>query len=373
MKSLKIFEVINSLGAGGAETLLKDLSIGFENKNHQVSVIILDQFSDDISEIEKINTLQKYGIKTYSLGRKPGKNSLNPVFEIYSLIKKHQPDIIHIHSFLAGLYFLPFTLSRKNIFFETIHNTHIMESKLQKFVYTNLFKRRYKRIFCSEESRNSLDQLIGKGIVIDNGIPNNPYSNIRLEIEQEFAIPKGSFIGLNVGRITKQKNQLLLLDLVEQLNKTLFGGTFYLLICGKNFNDALFEEINQKRNSLMYKNNIKFIGVRNDIIDLMHSVDVYLSTSIHEGLPITVLEAINTGVPIILSPIKEHLSVFQNTSGCYFPLENEVSSYVSVFEKEKSIKEFSKENLRKQRQEIIAKYSIDNTINKYLNHFNNNY
>lgn len=372
MKSLKIFEVINCLGAGGAETLLKDLSIGFQNNNHQVFVIILDTFSQDISEIEKINTLQKYGIITYSLGRKPGHQTLNPVFEIYSLLKKHQPDVVHIHSFLAGLFFFPFSISKKNIFFQTIHNTQIFENKLQKFVFSKLFKRNYKNIFCSEEAHHSLHQLIGKGIVIDNGIPNNPYSNIRLEIEQEFVIPKGSFIGLNVGRITKQKNHLLLLDLVEQLNKTLFDGTFYLLICGKNFNDALFEEINQKRNNLTYKNNIKFIGVRNDIINLMHSVDVYLSTSIHEGLPITVLEALNTGVPIILSPIKEHLNVFKNTTGCYFPEKNEVNSYIDVFEKEKNIKEFSKESLRQQRQDIIAKYSIDNTINKYLNHFNTN-
>lgn len=369
---MKIFEVINSLGAGGAETLVKDLSIGFQKKGHQVIVITLDEVSDDISELKKIKNLKESGIETYCLGRKAGSKSISPVIEIDVLLKKHKPDIIHIHSFLAGLYFFPFSIVNKYNFFQTIHSSHILLYKIQKFSYTKLFKRKYKNIFCSEESDRSLHQLIGKGIVIDNGIPNNPYSNIRLEIEQEFAIPNGSFIGLNVGRIEKAKNQLLLLDLVEELNKTLFNGTFFLLICGKNFNDSLFEEVNQKMKTLTYKNNIKYLGIRNNIIDLMHSADVYLSSSIYEGLPITVLEALNTGVPIILSPIKEHLNVFQNTAGCYFPEANEVKSYLDIFKKEKNIKEFSKENLRQQRQDIIAKYSIDTTVNKYLNHFNTN-
>ncbi len=178
-------------------------------------------------------------------------------------------------------------------------------------------------------------------------------------------------IALNVGRISEAKNQLLLLNLIEKLNNEIYDGSLYLLICGQSFNDSFYENLMCHYNHLKFKDNIKFIVVKDNVNDLMYSSDLYISSSIFEGLPITVLEAMNTGVPIILSPIKEHLNVFSDLQSCYFPKNNTVDSYVDLFKKNKKIFDINKENIMVEREVLIKKYDIHATILSYLDCFQN--
>ncbi|KIC01410.1 hypothetical protein OA88_14075 [Flavobacterium sp. JRM] len=369
---MKIIEVIAGFGAGGAEALLKDLSIGIKEENHEVLVIIVDQFSSDVSEISKINQLNQKGIRVISLNRKPQDKSFLLFFKIYKILKEYQPTVVHIHSFLAAVYFFPFAFVFKSKFVQTIHSTQVAETKLQKIFYSILFPLKYRKVYCSETAYTSLKKIIGEGAVISNGIASYISNDIREYIEKEFNIPKGSFIALNVGRIVDSKNQLLLLDLIEKLNNELYKGRLYLLLCGKHYEDDFYLKIISKINQLKFKNNIKLIGVRDNITDLMYSSDLYISSSKYEGLPITVLEAMNTGVPLILSPIEEHLCVFKDLESCYFPETNSVDSYVALFENNQKIYAVDKENIIIKRDSLIKRYNINTTVLNYLSFFKNN-
>jgi len=366
---MRIVEVIAGFGAGGAETLLKNLSIGFESRNNEVLVVIIDQFSDDITEINKINELHENGIKVVSLERKPSENNLKMVFKIRKLLNEFKPNIVHIHSLLGAYYFLPFSFFSKIKFVQTIHNTKIYDKLIHKLFYQFIFKIKYKTIYCSEESRISLKNHVGEGIVIDNGIPIHPNKNIREQILDEYKIPKESCIILNVGRISVQKNQISLIKLIERLNEEFENQNFQLLLCGMNYNDTYYAELLKNIDTSPLKKNIHYIGVKNDVNHLMFSSDLFISSSIHEGLPITVLEAINAGTPIVLSPINEHLNVFSSVDGCYFPDENSVESYVDLFKKQKGIFSHDKEELISKRQAIIDKYHINTTVTKHLEYF----
>jgi glycosyltransferase involved in cell wall biosynthesis len=366
---MRIVEVIAGFGAGGAETLLKDLSIGFEIRNSEVLVVIIDQFSNDISEVNKIKELHENGIKVISLGRKQSKKPIILFFEIQKILKEFKPNVVHVHSFLAAYYFLPFSFFSKIKFVQTIHNTKLDNTILQRIFYKYIFKIKYKNIYCSEEAHNSLKDTVGKGIVIDNGIQTLHNVNIRRQIEKDYGIPQGSMLLLNVGRIAIQKNQILLVKLIEKLNEEFENENFQLLLCGMNYNDAYYSELLKNIDASPFKKNIHYIGVKNDINNLMFSSDLYISSSIHEGLPITVLEAINTGVPIVLSPIKEHLNVFSNLDGCYFPDEKDLESYLDLFKKQKGIFSQNKEELISKREAIINKYHINNTVAKHLEYF----
>lgn len=368
---MRIIEVVAGFGAGGAETLLKDLSIGFKSKGHEVLVVVIDELTDDVSEVSKISQLRQNDIEIISLNRKPGRKSFSLFFEIYKIIKINTPDVVHIHSFLGALYFFPFSLFfSKCKFVQTIHSTHVLHSKWYKVVYSKILRLKYKNVFCSDESYRILNQLIGEGIVINNGIPTGTNQNIRKFMEKKFNIPANSLIILNVGRVSKEKNQILLLDIVEKLNHIFFKGSLYMLVCGKSFNDSLYRDIIMRCGKLKFNDNIKFIGVQDNISDLMYSSDLYISTSIYEGLPITVLEAMQTGVPLVLSPIKEHLNVFGDLEACYFPETNEVHSYVDLFKKNKEIFNLNKDDILLKRDMPITKYHINNCILEYLSCFN---
>lgn len=368
---MKIFEVIAGFGAGGAETLLKDLAIGFKEKDHEVIVIIIDQFSDDVSEISKIKQLREKDIEVVSLNRKPGEKSVFIFSKIYKLFVRHRPAVVHIHSFLAAVCLFPFSLYFSKIkFVQTIHSTRVIETKLHKLFYTKLFPLKYKNIYCSDLAFVSLKRDLGEGIVIDNGIFRKRNRNIRKIIEKEYNIPANSLIMLNVGRITKAKNQGLLLNLIERLNNEVYQGSLYLLVCGKHFNDIFYQDLLCDYDQLKFANNIKFIGIKDNINDLMYSTDLYISSSLYEGLPITVLEAMNTGVPLVLSPIKEHLNVFIGLEACYFPEANTLNSYVALLKEKAKIFNADKENLIVKRDVLIKNYDINTTILNYLKYFN---
>lgn len=363
---MKIIEVIVSFGSGGAETLLKDLAVGFKKNNHDVLVVIIDQFSDDVSEISKINQLRKNDIEVISLNRKPGDKSFFLLFKIYKLLNEKKPALVHIHSLFAAIYFFPFAFIFKTKFVQTIHNTKIIGNKLQELFYSKLFPLKYKNVYCSDEAYTSLKTIVGEGVVINNGIASYANKNIRKLIEKEYNIPEESFIALNVGRVVEAKNQLLLLDLIENLNKKVYKGSLYLLVCGKHFNDKLYQRIIFNRNGLEFCKNIKLIGVKDNVNDLMYSSDLYISASIHEGLPITVLEAMNAGVPLVLSPIKEHLNVFKDLESCYFPETNTVEAYEVLFKNNQELFVRDKEEIISERYSVIKKYNIETTVLNYL-------
>jgi glycosyltransferase involved in cell wall biosynthesis len=367
---MRILEIIAGFGAGGAETLLKDLSIELENKGHKVLVIVIDEFIEDVSEISKINQLNKNDIEVISLNRKPGDKSFLLLFKIYGVLKKFRPEVVHIHSFLAAIYFFPFSIFLSNCkFVQTIHSTHIIESKWHKLFYSKLFPLKYKTVFCSNDAYDSLKNIFREGIVIANGIPLYTNKNIRKFIDEKYSIPDDSVVALNIGRVSKEKNQLLLLDLIESLNNLFFNGSLYLLVCGKHYNDSIYQNITLKYNQLKFKNNIKFIGVQDNINNLMYSSDLYISSSIYEGLPITVLEAMNTGIPIVLSPINEHLNIFSDLEACYFPETNTVDSYVALFKNNSKFFIADKEEVIMKRNKMIKKYSISTTTSNYLTFF----
>ncbi len=368
---MRVIETIASLGSGGAETLIKDLSIGLKHKGAEVLVIVTDSLYNEPSENFKIQQLKDQGIEVKSLNRVSGKKHIVPFFRFIRLAAEFKPTAVHFHSFISGIYLLPYLLfSRKVNFFQTIHNTKSFLGKLSSLVQKYIFGRFCRLIYCSEEAETRLQKVYGNGVVINNGVSLPLLNNIRENVNTELNLPKESIVMLNVGRIVEQKNQVLLLDLVELLNKNKYHGNFHLLICGANNSDTAYQELMQKHNEMEFKEQVRFLGVRNDIVDFMHSCDVYISSSIHEGLPITGLEALAVGVPMVLSPIKEHLNVFKDANNVYFPLENSALSF------EQLIKDLTfcnnKEHIKLMRKGINNKYSIGYNVTSHLKIFDSN-
>lgn len=365
---MRIIETIASLGSGGAETLVKDLSIGLKHKGADVLVLVTDKFTQDTSASYKIELLKAQGIEVKSLNRMPGKKQVLPFIRFLYLMLKFKPDVVHFHSFISGVYLLPcLFLFRRVNFFQTIHNTKNFLGRNGSWVQKHILSKFCQLIYCSDEAGQRLKITYGAGHVISNGISLPNPKNIREKINAEFQITENSIVALNVGRLVEQKNQTLLLELVDKLNKEVYHGKFYLLICGNNNNDEFYNKLMQQHAQMDFKEQVKFIGERNDVTDLMFSSDLYISSSAHEGLPITGLEALSVGVTMVLSPIKEHTSIFDNVNSVLFPKENSAEAFVQLITKLTFTQ--SKEVIKKMRNDIINKYSIESNVNRHLQVF----
>ena len=99
-----------------------------------------------------------------------------------------------------------------------------------------------------------------------------------------------------MGRFNPQKNHKFLIDVFDEIVK--IEKESVLLLIGEGY---LFDEIKEKVNRLGLQNNVKFLGLRDDIADLMQGMDLFLFPSLFEGLPVVLVEAQAAGLKCVTS------------------------------------------------------------------------
>ena len=101
---------------------------------------------------------------------------------------------------------------------------------------------------------------------------------------------------LAVGDLIKRKNHQCIIRALSELDDS-----FKLFICGTGVEQ---EALTVLVSELSLENRVTFLGFRKDIPALMHASDMLVFPSIHEGLPVTVMEAMAAGLPVIASNIR---------------------------------------------------------------------
>jgi|GEM_PF-1252499 glycosyltransferase involved in cell wall biosynthesis len=153
--------------------------------------------------------------------------------------------------------------------------------------------------------------------VVDNGVDRGQFGPIslieRLAIRTEMGVADGEFLLLNVGRLTFQKGQDLLLRALALAN--LNGRSFKLVIVGTaghgNAEDAAYEsELRRLAQLPGLAGRVVFAGWRNDVAKLLRSADMYLHSANWEGLPLAVLEAMASALPSVSTDCAGLLSGF---------------------------------------------------------------
>lgn len=100
----------------------------------------------------------------------------------------------------------------------------------------------------------------------------------------------------HVGRFTAQKNHPRILDIFAQIAKTQPNSALLLVGTG-----TLMDEMQQKAAALNLADKTHFLGARQDVPDVLQGIDCMLFPSLHEGLPVTLVEAQAAGLPVVAS------------------------------------------------------------------------
>lgn len=361
---MRILQMIAGFGSGGAETLVKDLSIGLKSKGQIVKVVILDQFNDEPTIIKKVDELKEFDIQTVFLGREPGKMTFGVFAKLKKLLNEFQPDVVHFHSDVFGLYLTPFIISKKQIkWIRTFHSSSYKMTRINYPLRVRLVNNQIQKIYCSTEASEKLINVLGEGQVISNGIGKMSFSDKRKELIKELGLKDDSKIILAVGRLAIPKNQFLLPEILKEL-----GEEYHLILVGSIENNEIKEPLINKISKYDLGQRFHLLGIRTDVFDWMYSADLFISTSIYEGLPMTGLEAMNCGVKMLLSPIEEHTKVFENQPGVIVAKENNAESFIKAI---KGINwDYDKEEMIDKRKKFIREYSMDQKVEEHLNFYN---
>ncbi|NRG47241.1 glycosyltransferase [Bacillus sp. CRN 9] len=213
----------------------------------------------------------------------------------YKFYLKHpEYKTIHIHASNAKcvLEMIPAKLAGvKNIIVHSHsssssqQNIHKLFRPILKYMATNYFA-------CSESaSKWMFDKKIlnsGKLLIIKNAIDLSKFTyneKIRDDIRERYGIDSKFVIG-HIGRFHKQKNHEFLIEVFKEVNN-LYSNSVLLLVG----DGSVKEEIIAKVSNLNLDENVIFMGIREDISDLLQAFDIFLFPSLNEGLGIVAIES----------------------------------------------------------------------------------
>ncbi len=133
---------------------------------------------------------------------------------------------------------------------------------------------------------------------------------VKEELRQELGVSKDDFLVLMVGELNQNKNQIVVFNALKQIeNKDV-----KLLIAGNGPNREFLEE---QVKVLGLEDRIKFLGYTRQIGKYYKVSDVFVLSSIREGLPCAVMEAMSSGLPVICSNIRGCRDLIEDEKGGY--------------------------------------------------------
>lgn len=363
---MKILHIINDLRSGGAEKLI-EVSLPLYNDMDDTSVELLI-LSDERKEYSQnlVNNKIKIHISPYKSMRNP----LNVIY-ISNIIEEGKFDVVHSHLF-PSFYWVSiatFFKSHKKIkFVMTEHNTNNKRREkkyfrvLEKFIYG-----RYDIIHSiSEDTQINLiewlkpqTELLSKFKIIENGIEVNKFKDaIPLErklIDLNLELCKEDKIICMTGSFTRQKDQMTILKALLNL-----PNNYHLLLIGEG---PLKSEYINTVKELKLDNRVHFLGFRNDVQNILKSIDLFVLSSHWEGFGLAAVEGMASRKPVLAS----------NVSG----LKNVINDPDLLFEPG-NIDELSRKIIRllsdtqlydekaSQCERNAEKYDINAMVKKYL-------
>ena len=178
------------------------------------------------------------------------------------------------------------------------------------------------------------------------------------ELRAQFGYKENDFILLYIAEFIPRKNHNFLLDQIKKIKLCI--PNIRIVFAGKG---KLFERYKKKAKIAAPAITIDFLGYRNDIDKLCQIADIYITPSKQEGLPISILEAMACGLPVVCSKIRGHIDVVMNQrNGFLFDLRkpHEMREAVNtLFNQQATRKQISKNNVID-----VRKYSIESTVQK---------
>lgn len=320
---MKILHIINNLGSGGAERLLKEL-IPLMNKVEDLEVDLLLLTDKNSVFYESLITRGvKVDIVKY-------KNMYDPrnIFEIKSHIVRGNYNIIHSHTFPTQ-YWVALTrliLRDKNVrFITTEHSTHNRRREksyfrlIDQFIYSN-----YDTIVSiTEKTKESLIKWIDpkrkkmdKHVVIENGLDIEkikqalPYSKNDLVD----SIDDNTKLVCMVGRFSEAKDQPTLIKAISELSDDV-----HLILVGEG---PLMKDSKDLVNQLGITDRVHFLGFRQDVYKILKTVDIVVLSSHWEGFGLAAVEGMAAGKPVIASNIDGLADIVEH-AGILFQARND--------------------------------------------------
>ena len=187
----------------------------------------------------------------------------------------------------------------------------------------------------SEQMSCTCDLMCGKRIKSFDYIP--LWARKRMEIN----IPLDATLLISVGELNENKNHQVIIEALGRIKDE----TIHYILCGVGDKEY---ELKRRAKKLGIIDNIHFLGYRTDIMELMNASDIFVMPSFREGLSRSIMEAMASGLPCIVSKIRGNVDLIKGGKGGFLYLPNDIEGYA----------------------EAIIKLTKDDAVKKTMSKFN---
>jgi glycosyltransferase involved in cell wall biosynthesis len=290
---MRIVQLTETLETGGLERIAVDLAISQKNAGHVP--ILYCMFAGGALADEA----RAAGIPVFEFHKKPG-FSVKTLFALARQLRRDAPDVLHTHN--PGVHHygaLAAWIARVPLVVNTRHgSTTSFGRVLPERYFRAVMPLTDRVVFVCEDSRR---YLVGR-----RGLPSRKSSVIINGIELGAFLERPAAPGAvsprirfgSVGRMVPVKAHSILIDAFAQVVRRLPGAELRIVGGG-----PLEADLRKRVEATGLTGQIRIEGINHEIADVLKDLDVFVLSSISEGLPLVILEAMAAGLPVVSTRI----------------------------------------------------------------------
>ena len=358
----RVLHVIDSFDLGGAQTFLLDLVRHFDSSRFMAEVAAMH--GAGVFE----SAFNEAGIVTHSLS--PAKFPPWYFPNFLKLMQRSKFDILHFHLFGANLCAKPLAIAvgHRAIIVHDQCNDASRERNPFLLASDALANRGATRIIAVSESvrRYLLDRedlADSKVEMIPNGIDAEMFvpagKEERRHAKDALGLAEGSFVIGGVGRLVPQKNFSLFLEAAASIAPRYSDVIFVIAGSG-----PLETALRKQTHRLGISERVRFLGHVADRTLLYHALDALVMPSDFEGTPMTLLEAMASGLPVVASTVDGIAEVCTQGVDALLVSRRDPVGFVSAMERVITQAELREHLARNARGTILARYEIRNIVRR---------
>ena len=316
---MKILHIISSSGMYGAEAVILNLSRILKERGHENLLAAFSNSSNPNLELHE--RAQAEGIESHVIPCS-GQVDRTVVTAIRDLASRIGADVVHSHSFKSDVYVYPALRRTKIPIVATCHTWYDTDPMVTLYgKIDRLVLRGFVRVVAvSEEVKH---RLLKAGVaaekvsIVRNGIDLRPFENAKPSLGDRGPSDEMPMVGL-IGRLSWEKGvEIYLLAAARVVAK--FPYVRFVVVGEGPDRDKLEQSIDQ----LNLRSHVTMLGRRDDMPSVYASLDIMVSASRQEGLPMAILEGMASGLPLVATTVGEVPTVVQDgRTGILVPPED---------------------------------------------------
>ena len=354
---MKILYVITGLTLGGAEKVVCTLADEMVKRGHEVKIAFLKGRVEVFPQNKEIELINLELNSTLSFLRASCKYK--------KLVKDFMPDVIHTHMIHANIF------ARLNhLFYKRIklicsaHNSNEGGNfRMLAYKLTNFLSNINTNV-----SQEATQSLIKKGAFTQKNII-TVYNGIdlkRFNSSEDKKKINDKLMCLSIGRLNVQKDYFNLIEAISLLDNSILNKVQFL-IAGEG---ELKSEIENRIHILNLGDNVKLLGRRSDVPQLLNKADFFILSSKHEGLPTVLIEAMACKCFVIATDCGGSAEIMQHT-GILVPKQDHHALADALNRAFNLDQQCIIQNNIAARKIVESKFSMENSVNQWLGLYEN--